>query len=103
MVVPNLAGQKVRGVTEECSRLGLVPSLIGSGVASGTVARGGYAGNARQPVTVRFGRRRSRDAWCRCAIGSQGVRKGIEVKSVWSRRPEVNRKRGGRRSAQRGT
>src|SRR6202050_699992 len=33
VVVPDLAGQTVRGVTEQCSRLGLVPSLIGSGVA----------------------------------------------------------------------
>ena len=32
-VVPSLTGQSVRGVTEECSRLGLVPSLIGNGVA----------------------------------------------------------------------
>jgi cell division protein FtsI (penicillin-binding protein 3) len=56
VVVPDLAGQTVRGVTEECSRLGLVPSLIGSGLAleqspdAGTrVARG-------TRVAVRFGR-----------------------------------------------
>jgi cell division protein FtsI (penicillin-binding protein 3) len=54
--VPDLTGQTVRGVMEECSHLGLAPALIGSGVAleqfpgAGTqVLRGGR-------VTVRFGR-----------------------------------------------
>ena len=54
--VPILTGQSVRGVTEECSRLGLVPSLIGRWRRTGTVSRGGDAGAAGQPVTVRFGR-----------------------------------------------
>ena len=31
--VPDFSGQSVRGVTETCSRLGLIPSLLGSGVA----------------------------------------------------------------------
>jgi cell division protein FtsI/penicillin-binding protein 2 len=55
-IVPDLRGQTVRGVTQACSRLGLVPALIGSGVAleqfpaAGTsVLRGGR-------LTVRFGR-----------------------------------------------
>jgi cell division protein FtsI (penicillin-binding protein 3) len=56
VVVPNLAGQTVRAVSEECSRLGLVPGLIGNGVAveqspeSGTVVLRGSR------LTVRFGR-----------------------------------------------
>ena len=33
VVVPNLAGRTVRDVTEACTRMGLIPSLIGSGVA----------------------------------------------------------------------
>ena len=33
VVVPNLAGQTIRGVMEQCSRLGLVPSVIGDGIA----------------------------------------------------------------------
>jgi cell division protein FtsI/penicillin-binding protein 2 len=31
--VPNLAGQTIRGVMQQCSRLGLVPSIIGDGIA----------------------------------------------------------------------
>jgi cell division protein FtsI (penicillin-binding protein 3) len=33
VVVPNLAGQTIRGVMEQCSRLGLAPSVIGDGIA----------------------------------------------------------------------
>src|ERR1700683_363274 len=36
VIVPDLAGETVRSVTEDCSRLGLVPSLIGSGGALDT-------------------------------------------------------------------
>lgn len=56
VVVPNLEGQTVRAVSETCSRLGLVPGLIGNGVAveqspeSGTVVLRGSR------LTVRFGR-----------------------------------------------
>ncbi|HTU35320.1 MAG TPA: penicillin-binding protein [Candidatus Acidoferrum sp.] len=56
VAVPDLSGQTVRDVTETCTRLGLVPTLIGNGIAlqqfpaAGTsVLRGGQ-------VTVRFGR-----------------------------------------------
>lgn len=31
--VPNLTGRTVRAVTEECERVGLVPALVGSGIA----------------------------------------------------------------------
>src|ERR1700683_2166949 len=51
VMVPDLAGQTVRGVTEECSRVGLMTSLIGSGVAleqspeaGARVPRGGRGG-----------------------------------------------------------
>ena len=33
VTVPNLAGETIRGVTHDCSRLGLVPSVIGDGIA----------------------------------------------------------------------
>lgn len=62
IVVPDLTGQAVRGVTETCSHLGLAPALIGSGIAleqfpkAGTpVVRGGR-------VTVWFGRPGERPA-----------------------------------------
>ncbi|HKS83647.1 MAG TPA: penicillin-binding transpeptidase domain-containing protein [Candidatus Acidoferrales bacterium] len=56
VVVPNLAGETVRAVSESCTRLGLVPTLIGNGVAleqspspGAQVLRGAH-------VTIRFGR-----------------------------------------------
>lgn len=56
VAVPDMTGQSIRDVTETCTRLGLVPTLIGNGIAlqqfpaAGTsVLRGGQ-------VTVRFGR-----------------------------------------------
>jgi len=55
IVVPNLAGQSVRGVTEECSRLGLMPSLIGSGVAIEQFPAAGAQALRGSRVTVRFG------------------------------------------------
>ncbi len=55
IVVPNLAGQSVRGVTEECSRLGLMPSLIGSGVAIEQFPAAGAQALRGTRVTVRFG------------------------------------------------
>ncbi len=33
VVVPNLAGQTIRGVMQQCARLGLAPSVIGDGIA----------------------------------------------------------------------
>jgi cell division protein FtsI (penicillin-binding protein 3) len=54
--MPNFAGQTVRNVIEECSRLGVTPTLVGNGLAveqspdPGTVVPHGSG------VTVRFGR-----------------------------------------------
>jgi cell division protein FtsI (penicillin-binding protein 3) len=56
VLVPDLAGQTVRGVTEECSRLGLLPSLIGSGVALEQSPEAGTRVTRGSSVTVRFGR-----------------------------------------------
>jgi membrane peptidoglycan carboxypeptidase len=56
VVVPDLAGQTVRGVTEECSRLGLLPSLIGSGVALEQSPEAGTRVPRGSRVAVRFGR-----------------------------------------------
>jgi cell division protein FtsI (penicillin-binding protein 3) len=56
IAVPDLSGQTVRGVTEECSRLGLVPSLIGSGVALEQFPGAGTQVLRGSRVTVRFGR-----------------------------------------------
>ena len=56
VVVPDLAGQTVRGVTEECSRLGLLPSLIGSGVALEQSPEAGTRVARGSRLAVRFGR-----------------------------------------------
>ena len=54
--VPNVTGQSVRRVTETCSRLGLVPSLIGSGVALEQSPESGTSVLRGSCLTVRFGR-----------------------------------------------
>ncbi len=56
VAVPDLAGQTVRSVTEACSRLGLVPSLIGSGVALEQFPAAGTESPRGSRLTVRFGR-----------------------------------------------
>jgi len=56
VVVPNLAGQSVRGVTEACSKIGLVPSLIGNGVAVEQFPEAGAQVLRGSAVMVRFGR-----------------------------------------------
>jgi cell division protein FtsI (penicillin-binding protein 3) len=56
VVVPSLTGQSVRGVTEQCMRLGLVPALIGSGVAIEQAPAAGIQLMRGSQVTVRFGR-----------------------------------------------
>jgi hypothetical protein len=54
--IPDLSGQTVRGVTETCSRLGLIPSLLGSGVALEQSPEAGTRVIRGSTVTVRFGR-----------------------------------------------
>ena len=56
VIVPNLAGQTVRSVTEACSRFGLVPMLIGSGVALEQSVDAGSQVLRGTRLTVRFGR-----------------------------------------------
>jgi cell division protein FtsI (penicillin-binding protein 3) len=56
VVVPSLLGQSVRGVTEQCSHLGLLPSLIGSGVAVEQFPAPGAQLMKGSQLTVRFGR-----------------------------------------------
>jgi cell division protein FtsI (penicillin-binding protein 3) len=56
IAVPSLAGQSVRGVTEECSRLGLAPVLIGDGIAIDQFPEAGTQVQRGSRVTVRFGR-----------------------------------------------
>jgi len=54
--VPDMSGQTVRGVTEACMRLGLVPTLIGSGIALEQAPEAGTVVMRGSRVTVRFGR-----------------------------------------------
>jgi membrane peptidoglycan carboxypeptidase len=54
--VPDVSGQTVRGVTEACSRLGLVPSLIGNGIALQQFPGAGTTVLRGSRLTVRFGR-----------------------------------------------
>jgi hypothetical protein len=56
VAVPSLAGQSVRGVTEACSKLGLTPTLIGTGVAVEQFPEPGAEVLRGSRVTVRFGR-----------------------------------------------
>jgi cell division protein FtsI (penicillin-binding protein 3) len=56
IAVPNLSGHSVRAVMEECARIGLAPSLIGSGVALEQFPGAGSVVPAGSRVTVRFGR-----------------------------------------------
>jgi len=54
--VPDLTGQTVRRVTETCSRLGLVPNLIGQGIAIEQSPEAGTPAQRGSGVTVRFGK-----------------------------------------------
>jgi cell division protein FtsI (penicillin-binding protein 3) len=56
IAVPQLAGQTVRGVTEECLRLGLNPVLVGTGLAVEQSPEAGAVVRRGSSVTVRFGR-----------------------------------------------
>jgi cell division protein FtsI (penicillin-binding protein 3) len=59
VVVPDLAGQTVRGVSQSCTRLGLVPALIGNGVALEQAPAAGTQVLRGTRVTVRFGKQGS--------------------------------------------
>jgi cell division protein FtsI (penicillin-binding protein 3) len=54
--VPSLTGRTVRAVSEECERVGLVPALVGSGVAVEQFPGAGSLVPPGSRVTVRFGR-----------------------------------------------
>jgi cell division protein FtsI (penicillin-binding protein 3) len=54
--VPDLTGQTVRRVTETCSRLGLVPTLIGQGIAVEQSPQPGTPAQRGSGVTVHFGK-----------------------------------------------
>jgi cell division protein FtsI/penicillin-binding protein 2 len=56
VAMPDFAGLTVRGVTEECSRMGLSPSLIGSGIAVEQSPEAGTQVLRGSRITVRFGR-----------------------------------------------
>ena len=56
VTVPDMSGQTVRWVTESCMRLGLVPSLIGSGVALEQSPDPGSVVMRGSRLTVRFGK-----------------------------------------------
>jgi cell division protein FtsI (penicillin-binding protein 3) len=56
VAVPRMIGQSVRAVTEECGRLGLVPSLVGSGIALEQYPDAGTQVQPGSQVMVRFGR-----------------------------------------------
>jgi cell division protein FtsI (penicillin-binding protein 3) len=56
VAVPNLAGQTVRTVTEQCERLGFIPVLVGSGVALKQSPPPGTKVRPGTRVTVQFGR-----------------------------------------------
>ncbi len=54
--VPQLTGQTVRSVTESCSRLGLTPVLVGTGIAVEQSPPAGTQVPRGTRITVRFGR-----------------------------------------------
>lgn len=56
VTVPDVTGQSVRDVTENCTHLGLVPTLIGNGIALQQFPAAGTSVLRGSQVTVRFGR-----------------------------------------------
>src|SRR5271156_1792774 len=54
--VPDFSGQSVRGVTETCSRLGLISALLGRGGGLEQTPEAGTRAIRGSMVTVRFGR-----------------------------------------------
>jgi cell division protein FtsI (penicillin-binding protein 3) len=56
VTVPDITGQSVRQVTETCTHLGLLPALIGNGIALQQFPAAGTPVLRGSRVTVRFGR-----------------------------------------------
>jgi cell division protein FtsI (penicillin-binding protein 3) len=56
VTVPKLVGQTVRGVTEACSRLGLMPVLVGDGIAMDQSPDAGTRVLPGSRITVHFAR-----------------------------------------------
>jgi cell division protein FtsI (penicillin-binding protein 3) len=56
VIVPNLVGESVRAVTQDCSHLGIAPALIGDGVALEQFPDAGTQVLLGSRVTVRFGK-----------------------------------------------
>lgn len=54
IAVPSLKGKTVRGVTEECLRVGLHPVLVGTGIALQQTPEAGVVVRSGSRVTVRF-------------------------------------------------
>jgi cell division protein FtsI/penicillin-binding protein 2 len=54
VTVPKLVGQTVRGVTEACSHLGLMPILIGDGIATDQIPEAGTRVLPGAKVTIHF-------------------------------------------------
>ncbi|HVA17591.1 MAG TPA: PASTA domain-containing protein, partial [Candidatus Dormibacteraeota bacterium] len=62
VTVPKLVGQTVRGVTEACSHLGLLPILVGDGIALDQNPDAGTKVLPGTKVMVHFGRAGDADA-----------------------------------------
>ncbi|MGH9704380.1 MAG: PASTA domain-containing protein, partial [Candidatus Acidiferrales bacterium] len=56
VTVPDLTGQTVRGVTQACSKLGLTPVLVGSGIAVDQSPASGTRLARGSRVTISFSR-----------------------------------------------
>jgi cell division protein FtsI (penicillin-binding protein 3) len=56
VTVPSLSGQSVRDVTEECSKLGLTPVLVGNGIALEQTPDAGAQVVRGSRIVVRFSR-----------------------------------------------
>ena len=56
MAAPAFTGKTVRTVSEECSRLGLNPVLIGTGIAVQQKPEAGVRVRRGSRITVRFAR-----------------------------------------------
>ena len=89
--MPRLTGQSVRAVTEECARLGLVPSLVGSGVALEQYPDAGAEVLPGSQVMVRFGRPGT--------VLSKLAARGPELRLVADRKREDGLRSGNQRQA----